>query len=97
MAKSIEGRAKEYADNYIVGDSAVIADLLHKVAEESYTTGASEQHKFDVVKACDVYAKELKEIISILNKIGEMRGIEELGDILSFNGCIRDFQKAMEE
>lgn len=65
----------------------------HKVLAEI----ATDQRKIDIEKACDVYSKELKEIINILNKVGEMRGIEELGDILSYDGCLRDFRKAMEE
>lgn len=44
---SIKQRAKEYADNFVVGDYAVIVDLMHKVAEDSYIQGATEQKEID--------------------------------------------------
>ena len=47
MVGGIEERAKKYADEYAVGDAAIIVDLLHKVAEESYLAGATEQKKID--------------------------------------------------
>lgn len=48
---TIEERAKDYADNFVVGDAAIIVDLLHKVAEESYVNGATEQKAIDKKKA----------------------------------------------
>ena len=45
--KTIEERAKVYADNYCVGDATMIVDLLHKVAEESYIKGATDQKAID--------------------------------------------------
>lgn len=59
---------------------------------------ATEQKKIDIEKACEVYRKELSEIISIFNRIGkELCGIDELGETISLEGCIKDFRKAMEE
>lgn len=49
--ETIEERAKAYADNYVVGDFAMIVALLHKVAEESYLKGATEQKAIDIDKA----------------------------------------------
>lgn len=54
---TIEERAKEYADNYVVGDYAMIVDLLHKVAEESYLNGATEQRQMDIDKALDAHCE----------------------------------------
>lgn len=64
---------------------------------EAYNIGYEDGCKDQLNKACEVYSEELRQIINILNTVGEMRGIEELGDILSFEGCVRDFRKAMEE
>lgn len=40
-------------DHYCVGDAAIIVDLLHNVAEESYIQGATEQRAIDIYKACE--------------------------------------------
>lgn len=49
-------------------------------------------------KACDVYRKELEEIIGIFNRIGkDLYGIEELGELIHLEGSVKDFRKAMEE
>lgn len=48
-------------------------------------------------KAIKVYENELREIIAILNKIGkDLFNIEEMGEIISFEGSVKDFRKAME-
>lgn len=89
--KDIEKRAEEKALRMVHPNS-----FSRPTTKELLIEMAKEQRKIDIDKACDVYAKELKDIIIILNKVGEMRGIEELGEILSYEGCIRDFRKAME-
>ena len=65
-----------------------------------YIRGATEQEAITeremIEKACEVYKKELREIMNLLNTIGEMRHIDELGEILSFEGCVKDFRKALE-
>lgn len=62
-----------------------------------YIRGASEQEEISkremINKACEVYKKELREIMNILNTVGGMRDID---DILSFEGCVKDFRKALE-
>lgn len=60
--KEIEERAKKYADDYVVGDVAIIVDLIHNVAEESYIAGATEQKKIDIDKACEWFSQYLFEI-----------------------------------
>lgn len=51
--KEIEQRAKKFADEFAVGDAAIIVDIIHKVAEESYIKGATEQKEIDTDKACE--------------------------------------------
>lgn len=46
-SSGIEERAKKYADEFVVGDAAIIVDLIHNVAEESYIAGATEQKQID--------------------------------------------------
>ena len=84
--KTIESRAEEYADNFVVGDSAIIVDLLHKVAEESYIKGATEQREIDTDKAC----KWLLE-----NCFVDMGSHDT--DVHFKSGYIHDFLKAMRE
>lgn len=45
---------------------------------------------------CDAYRHELNEIVSLFNKVGDMHNIKELGEILSVEGCVRDFAKLIE-
>lgn len=47
--KTIEERAKKFADEFATGDAALIVDIIHKVAEESYIKGATEQQEIDSV------------------------------------------------
>lgn len=61
-----------------------------------YVRGATEQKAIDIEKACDVYRNELQELLDIFTRYGEMRGIEQLGDIISIDGSVLEFRKAME-
>lgn len=59
--KTIEERAKKFADEFATGDAALIVDIIHKVAEESYIKGATEQQEIDSVineEELDILAKE---------------------------------------
>lgn len=58
---------------------------------------ATEQRKIDIEKACDVYKNELTQIIDLLNKFGENYGIDKLGELLSFDGCVKDFKEELEK
>lgn len=51
--KEIEERAKKFADEFATGDAALIVDIIHKVAEESYIKGATDQQNIDIEKACE--------------------------------------------
>lgn len=62
-----------------------------------HADGYRKGYKDAINKACEVYGRELQEIIDLFNKFGECKGIDELGDLLSFEGCMKDFRKAMEE
>lgn len=84
-AKS-ENRIEEYENELIKYHNTIIGDMVYCIPTA----------KQMIEKACELYKKELREIIDTFNKIGEMRGINELGDILSFEGCVKDFIKAME-
>lgn len=55
----IEERAKVYADNYCVGDAAIIVDLIHRCALESYTQGATEQKEIDIEQIPQLYVRWL--------------------------------------
>lgn len=58
----------------------------------------NEQKNHYINKACEVYRKELSEIISLLNKFGKkLYGINMLGELISLDGSVNDFRKAMEE
>lgn len=73
----IEKRAKEYADNFVVGDSAIIVDLLHKVAEESYIKGATEQREIDLERMI-AYVESMPQDVSRQDIIdGIIKAIEE--------------------
>lgn len=58
MAKTIEQKAKKYADNFAIDDASIIASIIHKVAEDSYLVGAAEQRKRDAEKACKWFRRE---------------------------------------
>lgn len=58
----------------------------------------NEQKNRYINKACEVYLKELSEIISLLNKFGKkLYGINKLGELISLDGSAKDFRKAMKE
>lgn len=86
---TIEERAEKYASPFSRSEQ--------HFAEECYIAGATEQQQIDIYNACDVYRNELQEIINLLDKVGENYNIEKLGEILSLDGCVNDFRKAMEE
>lgn len=88
MIMTIEERAEKYASPFSSSEQ--------HFAEECYIAGATEQHQSNIDKACDVYRNELQQIIELLDKIGENYNIEKLGEILSLEGCVKDFRKAME-
>jgi len=56
-----------------------------------------EQKTIDIEEVVSTYAHELEEIIDVLNKIGINYNIDKLGEILSVEGCVKDFRKAMED
>ena len=58
---TIEKRAEKYADNYVVGDAAIIVDIVHKVAKEAYIAGATEQEAVDE----QYFKSKLKSIIKL--------------------------------
>lgn len=73
--KTIEERAKEYADNFVVGDSAIIVDLLHKVAEESYIKCATEQKAIDDAELAEIKRQRdayYDELLSKRQRIAEL-------------------------
>lgn len=88
--KTIKERAEEYADECWLSDGACFA------CEDGYIKGATEQQEIVIDKACEIYRKELTEIINIFNHLGkELYDIDELGELISLEGSINDFIKAM--
>ena len=63
---------------------------------EGYIICAEDQRRIDIENACDVYAEELTEIINTINLVGEQYHIDKLGEVLYFEGCMKDFRKKME-
>lgn len=58
----------------------------------------SDQREIDIEKACSIYRNELVSIIDIFNKFGkELYYINELGELISLEGSLKDFRKAMED
>lgn len=96
---TIEERAKEYATKIVGGEyhGGFKGEVwLDRYA--IYTEVATEQKQIDIEKACEVYRKELLEIIETLNKAGkQLYNVDELGELISLDGCVKDFHKAMEE
>lgn len=89
---TIEERGKAYMHGDI--DSHPVRLAMYN----AYVDGAKDQKQIDIDKACDVYRKELEEIIGIFNRIGkDLYGIEELGELIHLEGSVKDFRKAMEE
>lgn len=88
--KTIKERAEEYADECWTLDEANFA------CEDGYIKGATEQRAIDIDKACEIYRKELSEIINIINHLGkELYDIDEIGELISLEGSVNDFIKAM--
>lgn len=88
--KTIKERAEEYADK------TWMADDLFSACEDGYIKGATDQRAIDTDKACEIYRKELSEIISTFNHLGKrLYDIDELGELISLEGSIDDFRKAM--
>lgn len=74
--------------------NAELCDILI----ESMEYIAEIQRKKDIEKAWEAYRKELTDIIAIFNKLGkELYNINELGELISLEGSLKDFRKAMEE
>lgn len=90
--KTIEDRAVDFGEKHYLTN----VESERTSAEDGYITGATEQRKIDIDKACDVYRNELQEVLDLFTKYGEMRGIEQLGDIISIGGSVSDFRKAVE-
>lgn len=87
---SVEEAAEKFASVFVRSEQ--------HFAEECYIAGATEQHKIDIQKACEVYRKELLEITSVFNKVGkEFYNANGLGEIISVEGSVADFRKAIEE
>lgn len=90
---TIVERALAYRDDVRNGKHGI-----YNTITDAYYVGATEQHKIDIEKACEVYRKELLEIIETLNKVGkQLYNVDELGELISLDGCVKDFRKAMEE
>lgn len=90
----IEERAKEYVNASLYDNSVTRKQYSYR----AYIKGAIEQKQIDIEKACEVYRKELLEIIEILNKTGKpLYNVDELGELISLDGCVKDFRTAMEE
>ena len=98
--KTIEERAKEFADNYCVGDAAIIVDLIHKVAYDSYLNAATEQveideheHNNSVIRMYDMFETKLKERKrELIDKACEIFDNAKKLGLWNI-----DFRKAMEE
>lgn len=93
---TIEERAKDYADNFVVGDAAIIVDLLHKVAEESYVKGATEQKVIDDELQTEEMRKlneEWKENFRIQRKMLIDKAREWFGEYLMEIGCPDDWMR----
>lgn len=92
--KTIEERGThaDIADNYIPNFKKI---EVHQVYDACDAV-AEYQKAIDIEKACDVYRNELQELLDIFTRYGEMRGIEQLGDIISIDGSVLEFRKAME-
>lgn len=88
--KTIEERAEDFANEYWTLDEANFA------CEDGYIKGATEQQAIDIDKACEIYRKELSEIISTFNHLGKrLYDIDELGELISLEGSVNDFRNAM--
>lgn len=57
LRKRLEEAAKKYADEYVVGDVAIIVDLIHEVAKESFLAGAEYGYK-EAIEAAKEWMKE---------------------------------------
>lgn len=64
--KTIEERAKEYADLCVVGDCSGLSGLIHSVAAKAYFAGCHEQKVIDDME-CETMvgyaAKECKQVL----------------------------------
>lgn len=86
--KTIRQRARVYAQTC----------NQNSYAYDGYIKGATEQQAIDIDKACEIYRKELSEIISTFNHLGKrLYDIDELGELISLEGSINDFSEAMKE
>lgn len=82
-------------------------ELENKILDgdfDEYTLGeyraeiCNEQKNRYINKACEVYRKELKEIIDTFNTLGkQLYNINDLGELISLEGSVKDFRKAMKE
>lgn len=99
--KTIHERAHDAVGHPIHKGGMQTPDKLsfeEQVFINGHIKGATDQKEIDIDKACDVYRKELEEIIGIFNRIGkDLYGIEELGELIHLEGSVKDFRKAMEE
>lgn len=63
-----------------------------------YIAGHIKGQQRMIEKACEIYRKELSDVIEIFNRLGkELYNINELGELISLEGSVKDFKKAMEE
>lgn len=85
--KTIEERAKELS---------IIDDDGWRVRDPNIEAACTQIANEVVDKACEIYRKELSEIISTFNHLGKrLYDIDELGELISLEGSVNDFRKAM--
>ena len=50
-----------------------------------------EQQEIDIQRAVEIYERELKEIVSVINRFSK----DNVGEIISIEGSVKDFEQAM--
>lgn len=87
--KSIEERAKEYADLCIVGDCSGLSGLIHSVAEKAFFAGGHEQKVID--------NKRTEELLQYLEELeAHYRDLGQYDDGKPIRRVI-EYIKSMEE
>lgn len=70
----------------------------YSIAQNAFVQGVMYQRKIDIEKACEVYREELSRMMSTFGHIEiGMFDVYELADMVSLEGSVKDFRKAMEE
>jgi len=104
---TLQERAAKFADKYVAGYAAIIVKIIHKVAEESYLSGAQAQMDIDAEEmriANEEWLENVQMSRKLQKKIDIDKACEWLKDNPNTNNngkiwkfYIDNFRKAMEE